>query len=266
LAIGPAPGVCQPVLTAAQVTDMRAASVADPFLFRHAGAWHLFFEAVNLETDRGELAYATSDDCLHWKYVSTVLREPFHLSYPQVFSGDDGIYMIPETRQAGEIRLYRAEEYPKRWIHTHSLLKGPYADATVFRHAGCWWLFAQRGLDELCLFWSAQLTGPWQSHPASPLFAGNRSRTRPGGRVLVYGNRLIRFAQDGWPNYGSRLRAFCIDRLDETAFEEHEVDESPVLQASFSGWNAMAMHHLDAVQQEDGRWLAAVDGANLKVI
>jgi hypothetical protein len=34
----------------------------------------------------------------------------------------------------------------------------------------------------------------------------------------------------------------------------------PILKASGNGWNANGMHHIDAHQQADGRWLACVDG------
>ena len=81
--------------------------------------------------------------------------------------------------------------------------------------------------------------------------------------MLVHDGRLIRFAQDGWPSYGSFLRAFQIERLDEQGYEEHELPESPILGATRSGWNALAMHHIDAILTKDGHWLAAVNGATL---
>ena len=59
------------------------------------------------------------------------------------------------------------------------------------------------------------------------------------------------------------VRAIEIDRLTLTDYAEHEVPESPILQASLDGWNAMGMHHVDAVSVEPGRWIGAVDGAHL---
>jgi hypothetical protein len=261
-ALSPA-DVSQPVIGARDVSDVPGQSVADPFLLRHGTLWYLFFEVLNSATGRGEIAYATSRDCLMWAYGAVVLREPFHLSYPQVFAWDGEIYMIPETRQARSVRLYRAENLPDRWRCIDTLLHGWFADATILRHRERWWIFAQRGLDELRLFSSKELAGPWQEHPASPLWPGNRRRTRPGGRMLVYEERLLRFAQDGWPSYGSLLRVFEISRLSESEYAEHELPESPILRATGSGWNAVGMHHIDAVPLDDGRWLAAVDGASL---
>ena len=262
LALAPAQ-VAQPVLTARDVTDVPGQCVADPFLLRRGEVWYLFFEVLNSATGRGEIAYATSRDGFTWTYGAVVLREPFHLSYPQVFAWEDEIYMIPETRQDKSVRLYRAEAFPDRWLYVCTLLRGWFADATILRHQDRWWLFAQRGLDELSLFYSEELIGPWRGHPLNPLWPGNRRRTRPGGRMLVHEGRVLRFAQDGWPSYGSRLCVFAVDRLSESEYAEHELEESPILRASGSGWNAVAMHHIDAVLLDDGRWLAAVDGASL---
>jgi hypothetical protein len=251
-----------PALTGRDVTDIHAAAVADPFLLVHGGRLHLFFEAWNVERGLGELACAASDDAgATWRYDAVVLREPFHLSYPQVIAADGEVYMVPETRQAGAVRLYRAEDFPRRWRHVATLLEGPYADATLVWRDGLWFLFAQRGLDELRLFWSERLDAGWREHPASPLWPGNRSRTRPGGRVLEDGGRWLRFAQDGWPTYGHSLRAIEILALTPDAYDEREIEGSPILRAGRSGWNAIAMHHLDAVRRADGSWLGVVDGA-----
>jgi hypothetical protein len=173
---------------------------------------------------------------------------------------------MPETRQAKEVRLYRAESFPSGWRHVVTLLHGDFADATLYDDGTTWWLFAQRGLDELRLYHAEQPIGPWQEHLHSPLWPGNRSRTRPGGRLFSQEGRLIRLAQDGWPTYGSFLRAFAIDRLDPYGYEEHELPESPLFCASRSGWNALAMHHLDLLRMDNGVWLGAVDGATLGVV
>ena len=263
LALAPRGARDLPVLTAEDVTDVDAFGVADPFFLRVGGRYHLFFEVLNRATDRGEIAYATSCDGLTWRYGAVVLCEPFHLSYPFVIAQGDDIYMIPETRQADAVRLYRAERFPHDWRCVGVLLRGPFADSTLHFHDGRWWLFAERGLDELRLFYSRELTGSWTEHPASPLWPGNRRYSRPGGRILQADGRLLRFAQDAWPTYGSRLHAFSIERLTPTAYEEQLCAESPILAATGTGWNALAMHHLDAIQVAPAQWLAAVDGASI---
>lgn len=259
-----APPGDRPVLSGRDATDVDGQAVADPFLLIVDGQWHLFFEIWNGAVDRGEIAHATSDDeGGSWTYDAVVLREPFHLSYPHVFAANGAIYMVPESRQDRAVRLYVAEDFPRGWRPVATLLEGPFADATIVRHDDRWWMFAQRGLDELGLWSSATLDRGWTPHPSSPLWPGNRRRTRPGGRVLHVDGRLWRFAQDGWPTYGHSLRAFAITALSPTTYEEAEIAESPILRASRAGWHAVGMHHLDAVPRTDGTWLAVVDGATL---
>jgi hypothetical protein len=250
-----------PVLTPKHVTDMACSTVADPFLLRRDRNWYLFFEALNKTTGRGEIAYAISTDGLSWAYQGSVLQEPFHLSYPYVFESNGTIYMVPETRQANSIRLYAATDFPTKWVNIAVLKEGPYADSSIFFHEGQWWIFAQRGLDEMQILTSEKLESGWEPHPGSPVWAGNRMYSRPGGRVLSYGGELYRFAQDGVLSYGNNLRAMRITKLTADEFHEEEIVQSPILKASMKGWNAMGMHHLDAVPLDENVWLGVVDGA-----
>lgn len=252
-----------PVLTRESVTDVPAAFVADPFMLRVGAAWHMFFEVLNRQTDKGEIGLATSGDGLEWTYRQIVLAEPFHLSYPHVFEWGGEYYMTPETLGAGAVRLYKAEDFPVRWSHVSTLVGASCADPSVFRFDGRWWMFAcstPYQHDTLRLYSAEELTGAWAEHPASPVVSGDRRKARPGGRVLVSGGRVTRFAQDCVPAYGTQVRAFEISELDADGYAESEHPRSPVLKASGVGWNGRGMHHIDAHATPDGRWIACVDG------
>jgi hypothetical protein len=54
----------------------------------------LFFEVMNDQGYKGEIAFATSADGLAWEYQGIVLAEPFSLSYPQVFRWRGEVYMV----------------------------------------------------------------------------------------------------------------------------------------------------------------------------
>jgi hypothetical protein len=249
-----------PVLTERDVTDVNAIFVADPFLVREGSVWYMFFEVLTRSTKLGEIAVATSADGYDFTYKQIVLREPFHLSYPYVFKWENEYYMIPESRKTYSVRLYRAKEFPTRWSYVSDLLQGNFADTSVFRHADRWWLFTLDGEDVLHLFYAGDLRGPWSKHPRSPLIVGNPHIARCAGRVLQTDGRLIRFAQDSKPTYGSEVRAFDIIRLSEAEYEERQLEGMPGLKATGVGWNAAGMHQIDAHEIERGRWIAAVDG------
>src|SRR6476659_1083959 len=88
-ALLPAAQISNPVLTAASVTDIPAAFVADPFMLQG----HLFFEVMRSDSPVGEIGLASMTNGVEWNYKQIVLREEFHLSYPYVFEWQKSFYM-----------------------------------------------------------------------------------------------------------------------------------------------------------------------------
>ncbi len=253
-----------PVLAAEQVSDVPATSVADPFLLHRDGRWQMFFEVDDWLARKGAIGLATSDDGLTWRYERIVLAEPFHLSYPCVFEDSGDVWMVPESTQADAVRLYRARRFPDDWECVAELLAGkPFADATPFRHAGRWWMFAEtsgEANDTLRLFLADALLGPWREHPASPVVRGDAMHARPAGPVIVTDGRLVRLAQNCAPTYGTDVRGIDVTRLSPSHYDEQPLPGPPLVGPSGRGWNGCGMHHLAAVRRPDGSWLAAVDG------
>jgi hypothetical protein len=254
-----------PVLTGNHVSDVQASFVADPFMLHVSQTWYMFFEVMNRQTRKGEIGLATSADSLKWKYQHIVLAEPFHLSYPYVFQWMHNYYMIPESYQAGVVRLYKAVDFPDRWLLLGTLLSGSsFLDTSVFRHHDKWWLYTETSPDHfagtLRLYYADDLLGPWHEHPQSPVIGENIYIARPAGRVVMVDERLFRFAQNCWPEYGSQVRMFEITELTTINYEEREVGDVPLLTGSGTGWNASGMHHIDPHPIDDGQWVACVDG------
>ncbi len=169
-----------PVITREHVTDIPASFVADPFMVRRDNTWYMFFEVMNSETRKGEIALATSDDALTWTYQQIVLDEPFHLSYPHVIEWENEYYMFPETLYAGALRLYKADDFPFRWRCVDNLLGGQFADPSLLRFQNLWWMFScskPYRHDTLQLHFAHNLTGPWVEHPQK---SSHRRRQLPG--------------------------------------------------------------------------------------
>ena len=260
--LAPAAGVRMPVLRAADVTDRPASFVADPFMIEEGTAWYMFFEAAG-RGGKGAIGLAESEDGVHWSYRQTVLEEPFHLSYPYVFKWNGDYYMIPESVHAHAIRLYKAVGFPVEWQYVGRLLHGDYVDSSIFRYDEKWWLFttdAQTHNADLRLFYADDLKGPWTEHPASPVVSHDPRMARSGGRIISYDGRVIRYAQDDVPRYGSRVRAFEVTTLTTTTYEEIELTKRAVLKGSGAGWNALGMHNIDPHCVGQRHWIACVDG------
>jgi hypothetical protein len=265
--------------------------VADPFLVQEGDRYYLFFEYMNTASSRGEIGVAESSNGYDWRFTGVALTEPFHLSYPYVFKHNGAYYMIPESRAANGVRLYRAKEFPLRWELQQTLFEGPYADPSIVYHANRWWIFAEKRSYTLSLWSADTLEGKWSEHPKSPLYVEDKSRGRPGGRIIDLGAgentkndpfemvfragigrhttkadrirvapRLIRFSQDNVGGYGKRVRAFQITKLSPDSFKEQVLNPDPLLEPGGTAWRFNGMHHLSPVRRKGGGWIAAVDG------
>ena len=254
--------VNNPVLTAEDVTDVKAGFVADPFLIYENNIYYMFFEVWNLPKKQADIGLATSDDGYNWSYEKIVLNEPFHLSYPLVFKWNNEHYMIPETIFTKSIRLYKADDFPYRWRLVKTLLNGKdFVDNTIFHYNNIWWLFTGTGNknDTLRLYYSDIPSGPWTEHPKSPVVRGNPNTARPGGNVAVFDNRIVRYAQDDYPYYGNQVWAFEITSLTTENYEEQKIGNKPVLKG-IDNWNTRGMHHISPCRVDGNKWIAGVDG------
>lgn len=201
-------------------------SHADPFPIEVDGTTHLFFEQIRVRNGKGVIAHATIGADGRPTPARTVIDEPFHVSYPLVFPWRGEWYMMPEMRQAGRIDLYRAIEFPFRWVREQTLIADCRAsDPTLVEHEGRVWLFAAvsasggPAVDELCAYYADDIHGPWTPHPKNPIVTDVRT-ARPAGRFLRDAEGLIRPGQDCSVRYGYRVSLNRIHTLTPTEYRE----------------------------------------------
>ena len=97
---------------------------ADPFLFEWEGRRYLFAEYMNRWRLIGSIAVCEIRQDGSLTKFQEILKEPFHLSFPNVFEHAGQIYMIPESGWNKDIRLYRATNFPFEWEFVQSLVEG----------------------------------------------------------------------------------------------------------------------------------------------
>jgi hypothetical protein len=202
---------------------------ADPFLFEKNGKTYLFVEDFRYVDDRAVISYCEVAPDGSFDLPVEALRRPYHLSYPFLIEDEGEIYMMPETRGNRTLELYRATNFPTDWEPAGVLFNNAFmADATIQIMNGKFWMFATvsngkySNCDELCLFFSDKLKGPWTPHPCNPLVSDVR-RARPAGNLFYDGGRLIRPSQDCSKTYGYALVFSEILTLSETEYEERTV-------------------------------------------
>jgi hypothetical protein len=203
-------------------------ALADPQLVDTADGTYLFVERIRTGAP-GVIAASRIDDDGQITSLEDVLVQDHHLSYPTVFFDEGVAWMLPETSAARSVRLFRADEFPHRWSLAEVLLDGITAfDPTIHRNDDGYWLWAcvapfGRGRnDELWLFHSSSLLGPWRSHPANPVVDDPR-RARPAGGLFFAEGRLIRPAQDCSAGYGRRLVLNEVLNLTRDNYQERPI-------------------------------------------
>lgn len=195
---------------------------ADPMLVDCGDKTYLFYEAVDYIKGRIEVC-RVNDDCT-MSEPQIILEDECHYSYPFVFSYKDVWYMIPESSQSGEVRLYKAVEFPNRWEITEVLLNGKYVDTTVFEYDGELYLttYETNGKTE-CVEPSAfrmKLDGSRTELEKLEWNDYDTLRVRGAGAYFAEGNKTYRPAQISSDyKYGDGI-VFCSVEIDGNAYKE----------------------------------------------
>ena len=194
---------------------------ADPFVIEHGSRHFLFVEEFEYTKGRGTISVAELGADGRFGVPRVVLEEPHHLSYPQVFAADGEIFMLPETSAARELVLYRAEQFPDRWVRDTVLMTDrDFNDATLLESGGRFWLFGTERFghgsasDTMTVHSAPSLRGPWTPHGLNPITI-DHSAARPGGAFIRQSGRIVLPVQDGSRAYGGGLGLMDLMQIDE---------------------------------------------------
>lgn len=205
---------------------------ADPHIIEESGKHYIFVEELPYSTRRGHIAVIEMNPDGKLSESVTLLKYPYHLSYPCVFHYDDTYYMIPESSENQTVCLYECKEFPYRWELKMNLLENiAAADTTPFFYNNKWWLFTNVAenegsslCDELFIFYADTLfTGNWTPHPLNPVISDVK-RSRPAGRIFIRDRRIYRPSQNGSVTYGYALNINEILVLSESEYLEKRVE------------------------------------------
>ena len=203
---------------------------ADPFPLKVDGKYYIFFEDYVNSIGRAHISVVEVDEKGIVSGPTEVLKLDCHLSYPFVFAWRGDYYMVPETGERNAVELYRAVSFPDKWQPEKVLLEANCPlDATLIEVEGTWWMFVniqEEGVavnwDELHLYYSDSLLGPWKPHARNPVVSDVRS-ARPAGRLFWLKNVLYRPSQDSSLRYGYATTISKITKLDAREYNETEV-------------------------------------------
>ncbi len=199
---------------------------ADPFITSEKGEKFVFAERYDFCKQKGAIAVLPLDGGIYDHKRDVALEFPFHTSYPCLIRDNERLFCVPETLARREIAIYRCEKFPRVWQKVGVVAEGDrYADPTIFRSGGLWWVFAtifddySEGNSRLHAWYSSRMSGPWIPHLLNPIKC-DASSSRSAGNVFNYQGHLLRPAQDCSTSYGQSIVLQRINRLTPEAFSE----------------------------------------------
>jgi hypothetical protein len=248
-----------PMFTISQLKEFvpNTQFLADPFFIKEKDTFYIFFEHKRVNIHPAEIGLFTSVDGKKIEYKGTVLKEKFHLSYPQVFKHKGVFYMLPETQGANNVLLYKAMRFPYQWTVVDTLLYNTkLKDPTIYLSDTLNILVGSDDAYQLKLFNAKSLDGKWLPHKRHVVSQGTESR--PGGRFLKNKNGLVLPVQNCTKDYGYGLSLY---QFDFKNLDYKTKNIAPLFlkrEDNIKEFNA-GMHHLD-IQKIDNRYFYVYDG------
>lgn len=204
------------------ITNTWRTWAADPFLFEHNGIIYIFAELFDYIERKGALGYTSLRDG-KWTNWKVVIREPFHMSYPNLFKMGNEIYMIPESSGGHSLRLYKAIAFPDEWKLEKIIAQNvDWVDTTFFRQDGV--LFAVTtdvSEEENHIDYLLRFNNQFSLISQTEIKENHTEYSRSGGNFFVADGRQIRVSQDCSKHYGGAMifSEFIPERLCENGIE-----------------------------------------------
>lgn len=221
--------------------------LADPFVLKREGKHYCFVEDFSYKAGKADISvYELAPDGA--TRLGTAVSEPFHLSFPFLFTYNDELYMCPESAGNKDVRIYRCIEFPLKWRLEKVILADVFAaDTMLFEQDGRWWMLTN--IDpfgtgdhgsELSIFYAdSPLSSDWTPHDRNPVLI-DASRARNAG-LIREGGRLYRVSQcQGYNFYGQRSSVNEVIKLTTSAYVE---ERALIIRPDFKR-NAKGTHHL----------------------
>ena len=221
--------------------------LADPFIIKHNNKNICFVEDFYFKENKGKIsAFELSGNS--YKEIGVAIDEDFHMSFPYVFKNNNEIYMIPETSEHKEIRLYKCEEFPLKWKLEKVLMNNIEAvDTVVFNQKNKWHMLTNicsssigEHLSELHMFDADNLvTDIWKGSKNNPIIFDSE-KARNGGLFCI-DDTFYRVNQS--QNKDSYGYSFKINKIKSIKKDIYIEDEISHIKPTFFK-SLIATHHL----------------------
>ena len=186
-----------------------------------------------------------------------ILKEPFHLSFPEIFEYNDSYYMIPETHSVSEFRFYKMGRDVKHWdLYSAIPTECEFSDTVVYNDGKELFLLTTEKMENdpfanrLHLF---RVSDFGSSNEVSvceiaieqePEYGYDR---RNGGSIICLGDQTFRVVQESERGvYGKSVILYRIIKLDAEGYSEEKtsniLDLNALKQSKLRVRNAVGLH------------------------
>lgn len=196
---------------------------ADPFPCHTKEGDYLFVELMDYHIVYGQIAVAPIKDG-HVGKFKVIISEPFHMSFPNVFKWNDTWYMLPETYQSKEVRLYRCDKFPYKWsLHKVLLDNVELVDHALYLNNNKITVISY-DISDLNNKYSRVFEIDLNQMVMNEIFPkGNICQDRGAGTIYEIDNCYYRAIQDCTNCYGDFLRFYKISTLSRDTINETEI-------------------------------------------
>ena len=220
---------------------------ADPFVVEKDNKNYCFVECFNYAEKKAKInVYELSEK--GYVFLGTALEESFHLSFPFIFKFNNEFYMVPESSNNRDIRLYKCQNFPLKWELQEILIDDiDAADTMVFQKNNKWWMMTNEDplkLDnhnyQMNIYYSDNLlNGEWISHKNNPIIM-DATKARNAGLLLDEDN-VFRVSQSFgfYKKYGENFSINKIESISETGYSEKKFSSHK----KFFNKNILGSHH-----------------------
>jgi hypothetical protein len=234
--------------------------LADPFFVKEKDTFYIFFEHKKTKFT-ADIGLLTSVDGKNYEYRGTVLSQKFHLSYPQVFKYRNDFYMVPESKQANAVLLYKAHRFPYDWKVCDTLISNvQLVDPSIYLSDSLNIMVATDYAKNMYLYEADSLFGKWKLHKKPIALIGTESRA--GGRFFAETKGLILPVQDFSNGYGCGLSLYRFSFKNGNYAVKREKSNFLTAKANIKEFNA-GMHQLDIQRLDATHYYYVYDGNRL---
>jgi hypothetical protein len=231
--------------------------LADPFFIKEKDSFYLFFEHKK-DKSNADIGLLTSGDGQNYQYRGTVLTQQFHLSYPQVFKYKNEFYMVPETKQANAVLLYKAQRFPFDWRICDTLIADvQLVDPSIYLSDSLNIIVASDYEKNMYLYRADSLFGEWKLHKKPIALRGTEARA--AGRFFADENGLLLPVQNCTKGYGYRVSLYHFSFKDGSYSVHRERPFFLKANTMVKEFNA-GMHHLDIQRTGANQYYYVYDG------